>query len=126
MIQRLQTVYLFLVVLFSAIILMGKSIAYIMMPFAILMTLIMILSVIGIFMYKNRKRQRTIVISALIINIAALALVAYYYISSKQTGDTSAFNYRYLAPVLNLFFLILASRGIKKDDDLVKSYDRLR
>ncbi|MBP5708606.1 MAG: DUF4293 family protein, partial [Bacteroidales bacterium] len=73
MIQRLQTVYLFLVVLFSAIILMGKSIAYIMMPFAILMTLVMILSVIGIFMYKNRKRQRTIVISALIINIAALA-----------------------------------------------------
>ena len=86
----------------------------------------MILSVIGIFMYKNRKRQRTIVISALIIDIAALALVAYYYMASKQTGDTSVFNYRYLAPVLNLFFLILASRGIKKDDDLVKSYDRLR
>ena len=126
MIQRLQTVYLFLVVLFSAIILMGKSISYIMLPFAILMTLVMILSVIGIFMYKNRKRQRTIVNIALIINIAAMILVAYYYFSSKQTGDTSAFNYRYFAPVLNLFFLILASRGIKKDDDLVKSYDRLR
>lgn len=126
MIQRLQTVYLFLVVLFSAIILMGKSIAYIMMPFAILMALVMVLSVVGIFMYKNRKRQRSVVVSAIIIDIAALVLVAYYYISSKQTGDTSAFNYRYFAPALNLLFLIMASKGIKKDDDLVKSYDRLR
>lgn len=126
MIQRLQTVYLFLVVICSAIMIMGKSITYTMLPFAILMVLVMFLSVIGIFMYKNRKRQRSVVVAALIIDLAALALLAYYFISESKTGSVSIFNYRYIAPILNLIFLILASRGIKKDDDLVKSYDRLR
>jgi hypothetical protein len=34
--------------------------------------------------------------------------------------------FRMAIPLLQLIFSVLAWRGIKKDDDLVKSYDRLR
>jgi hypothetical protein len=34
--------------------------------------------------------------------------------------------YRIIMPLLSLIFLVLAYLGVKKDDELVKSYDRLR
>ena len=87
----------------------------------------MLVSVVGIFMYKKRKQQRMLVIIALFIDIVAIALGAYYlYLMKKGESNVMVLNFRIVIPVVNLILLLLASRGIKKDDDLVKSYDRLR
>ncbi|HHU35429.1 MAG TPA: DUF4293 domain-containing protein [Bacteroidetes bacterium] len=127
MIQRVQSLYLFLVVLLSAIMLTGGFISVYMMPLAILLIVIMLVSVVGIFMYKKRKQQRMLVIIALFIDIVAIALGAYYlYLMKKGESNVMVLNFRIVIPVVNLILLLLASRGIKKDDDLVKSYDRLR
>ncbi len=127
MIQRVQSLYLFLVVLLSAIMLTGGFISIYMMPLAILLIVIMLVSVVGIFMYKKRKQQRMLVIIALFIDIVAIALGAYYlYLMKKGESNVMVLNFRIVIPVVNLILLLLASRGIKKDDDLVKSYDRLR
>lgn len=127
MIQRVQSLYLFLVVLLSAIMLTGGFISVYMMPLAILLIVIMLVSVVGIFMYKKRKQQRMLVIIAVFIDIVAIALGAYYlYLMKKGESNVMVLNFRIVIPVVNLILLLLASRGIKKDDDLVKSYDRLR
>ncbi|MGI5913485.1 MAG: DUF4293 domain-containing protein [Bacteroidales bacterium] len=127
MIQRVQSLYLFLVVLLSAIMLTGGFISVYMMPLAILLIVIMLVSVVGIFMYKKRKQQRMLVIIAIFIDIVAIALGAYYlYLMKKGESNVMVLNFRIVIPVVNLILLLLASRGIKKDDDLVKSYDRLR
>ena len=87
----------------------------------------MLVSVVGIFMYKKRKQQRMLVIIAIFIDIVAIALGAYYlYLMKKGESNVMVLNFRIVIPVVNLILLLLASRGIKKDDDLVKSYDRLR
>ncbi len=123
----MQTLYLFLVVICSAIMLMGGYISTSMMPLAILLIVIMLISVIGIFMYKTRKQQRMLVLIAVFIDILAIGLEAYYlYLAQNGQNNVMVLNFRVVVPVVNLILLILASRGIKKDDDLVRSYDRLR
>jgi len=107
--------------------LMGGFISASMMPLAILLIVIMLVSVVAIFMYKRRKQQRMLVIIAVVIDIVAIALEAYYLYQAKNgQSNLMVLNFRVIIPVVNLILLLLASRGIKKDDDLVKSYDRLR
>lgn len=106
---------------------MGGFISASMMPLAILLIVIMLVSVVAIFMYKRRKQQRMLVIIAVVIDIVAIALEAYYLNQAKNgQSNLMVLNFRVIIPVVNLILLLLASRGIKKDDDLVKSYDRLR
>jgi hypothetical protein len=77
---------------------------------------------IDIFLYKNRKLQQRITILAIIVSLLNIFL---YY---EQTQKFVEGNYD-LTAVLSLaipVFLILAARGIYKDQKLVKSLDRLR
>lgn len=103
----------------------GGEIPTATLPFVIFVSFIAVIyiSVVAIFLYKKRKLQRTFVNIAIIINIAAILLKAYYMFFELEFTN---FALRTFLPLLNLLFLFLASKGIKRDDDLVKSYDRLR
>jgi peptidoglycan/LPS O-acetylase OafA/YrhL len=75
-----------------------------------------------IFLYKNRKQQLWLTILALMI--AFIDLVIYFMETKKFVSGTFS-----LSAVLALVvpvFLVLAVRGIWKDEKLVKSLDRLR
>ncbi len=77
---------------------------------------------LNIFNYKNRKRQFRSTVGLILISIMNLAL---YYEETKKFTEgnwslTAAF--AIIIPVL----LFLAARGIRKDQRLVKSLDRLR
>jgi Domain of unknown function (DUF4293) len=77
---------------------------------------------ISIFLYKNRKLQLRIVLVALIVSFLNIYL---YY---RETKNFVEGNYD-LSAVISLaipVFLLLALRGIYKDEKLVKSLDRLR
>lgn len=80
------------------------------------------------FYYKNRKRQISLCYAAVlgvIIYSFAIANTA-----RKVIGDIelSLDNYAVgaLLPSIAIFFIILASRGIRRDEKLVRSADRLR
>ena len=79
---------------------------------------------IDIFLYKNRKLQLRIAILGIVISVLNIFL---YY---KQTQNFLPNEGTYdLTAVLTLaipILLILAARGIYKDQKLVKSLDRLR
>lgn len=77
-----------------------------------------------IFQFNNRPRQmRWTFVGMLMICVQILALVLLtMQIKAADAGP----EYGGLAPVLALVFAWLAARQIKKDEDLVRSVDRIR
>lgn len=81
-------------------------------------------ALISIFLYKNRKLQLRIVLLSLlvsIINIVLFFVESKKYVAGEGNYDLTA-AFAFAVPV----FLFLAMRGIRKDEKLVKSLDRLR
>ena len=143
MIQRIQTVYLFLasivsgglifvfnlwktvkenifvVDLFSKEVVALKVIPSMFFASAIL-------SIVTIFLFKNRKLQFVIGRIIILINLFLLGLLI--YLSLTLSGETlvSEKGIGMFLPILAILLIVLANKAIKKDEDLVKSVDRLR
>jgi hypothetical protein len=155
MIQRIQSLYLFMTTILSLLFLNGSFLSFInktgdvfkigftgivrstpgqspeiigrALPLIIIIMLVTCLSVITIFLFKKRAIQ-LILSRILICLISGLILISLYYSYSVISKQDATFvpGIKTVLPVLQLIFSILAFRGIKKDDQLVKSYDRLR
>ncbi len=84
------------------------------------------LALLSIFLFKNRKNQFVVNRLNLILNLFLLGF--FVYRSLNLSGETlvSEKGIGMLIPVFSIVFLVLANRAIKKDEDLVKSVDRLR
>lgn len=85
-----------------------------------------LLSLIAIFNYKNRKFQFVLGRLNIILNFILLGFFVYQ--SLKVSGETavSEKGIGMLLPIVSIVLLALANKAIKKDEDLVKSVDRLR
>lgn len=88
------------------------------------------LSIIGIlvaafciFLYNNRPLQMKISMAGILLSIAQLAVAAYF---AFGTGVSTAIGIGFFLPILTVILYFLAYRGIKSDEDLVKSSNRLR
>jgi cytochrome bd-type quinol oxidase subunit 2 len=136
MLQRIQTVYLILVVLlmgalyfwFTSLqneageVVMDRSSIWTMLPiFASI-----VLAILAILNFK--KRQLQFVINRLNIILNFVLLGVFVYRSLMVSGETlvSEKGIGVLIPVISIVFLVLANKAIKRDEDLVKSVDRLR
>ena len=139
MIQRIQTVWLFLAALFAALTykfpfysgnvvnkekvqLFEKLLASSNFLVLIFTAGLIVGTIIIIFMYKNRKQQMWLTAAAAGLSIINIIL---YFTELKKfvSGNMSLTAVFALAiPV----FLLLAINGIWKDEKLVKSLDRLR
>ena len=81
-----------------------------------------------IFLYKDRKKQVMLSYIAIVLIIG----FSFWLIQTAKSwlGDITlqAENYGIgiMLPSISILFIILAIRGIKKDDRLIKSADRLR
>ena len=99
----------------------------------IVFMLIILLSLFCIFLFRNRKLQFRLTVLNIFLSIGAIIL-QYLKVSdtanSLQTGALHITEASYLPggffPILILIFLIMAARGIYKDEKLIKSLDRLR
>ena len=87
---------------------------------SILLTLLSILNF--------KKRQLQFVINRLSIILNFLLLGVFVYRSLTLSGETlvSEKGIGVLLPIISIVFLVMANKAIKKDEDLVKSVDRLR
>lgn len=83
----------------------------------------------AIFLFKNRIMQMRVTILSLVASIL-LPVVAYFLIYKEGTpvpaGVTVQDTLGMYLPALSICFSALALRFIKKDEQLVKSMDRLR
>lgn len=83
-----------------------------------------IASIISVFLYKNRKTQLRIVLVTLLVSI--INLVMFFTQTKKFVPGEGNYNLTAIFAIVVPVFLILAMRGIRKDEKLVKSLDRLR
>ena len=84
------------------------------------------LSLMAIFMYKNRQTQFVLGRLNIILNFILLGLFVYRSLNLSGETDVSEKGIGILLPIFSIVFLVLANKAIKKDEDLVKSVDRLR
>lgn len=153
MIQRIQSIYLFVTAILMAVTvfsplciisiadtttfqllttmgLEGKNgnIEFSTIALAIISGVTAFISLITIFLFRNRPTQ----IKLCYVNILLILLfyVSYYYYVSvsiaELEGIVSSFKYGSILPAISIIFILLASIQIKKDDKLVKSLNRIR
>ncbi|MCU0445440.1 MAG: DUF4293 domain-containing protein [Microscillaceae bacterium] len=82
-----------------------------------------------IFQYKNRVLQIKLCLLNTLLIVAALGLMMLFYYSGEalvKEPKYGAFAPGFYFPAIALIFNMLARRFIKKDEDLVRSMDRLR
>src|ERR1700733_11484783 len=139
MLQRIQSVWLLLAAIFAVLTIKFSfysgnievpgqpvSFQYLTATFSIWILIVTVaitcIAAIDIFLYKNRKLQGRLAILGILLSLLNIFL---YY---KQIHKFTIGNYdltAFLAIVIPIFFF-LASRGIYRDEKLVKSLNRLR
>lgn len=137
MIQRIQTLYLVLSFIITGVLpfvfplwstVDGKE--YLFMQnqlYVIIFGLSTTLSLLSIISYKKRQHQFVIGRLNIILNLILLGLFVYH--SLNLSGETPAVSEKGIGmflPILAIVLLGFANKAIKKDEDLVKSVDRLR
>jgi len=155
MIQRIQSLYLLLTTLLSLLFLNGSILNFInnsgsairitftgivkssegqgievinnLLPLSVIIVIIPVLSLITIFFFKNRNVQVWLsgILITLVAGIILISIYCSYLIITQYNGEIVP-GIKMALPLLLLILSILAFRGIRKDDRLVKSYDRLR
>jgi hypothetical protein len=97
-------------------------------PTSFLFGIILIINTIAIFKYKNRKQQfRLTTINFILILIYIILLAVDIYLGLRKiAGSDLLLKIPVVLPVIALIVDYLAMRGISKDENLVKSMDRLR
>ena len=137
MIQRIQTIYLLLAFVVTGVLLfffplwtMSDNKEYFFMQsqvYTIILGLSASLTLLGIVSYKKRQNQFVIGRLNIILNLILLGL--FVYRSLNLSGETPAVSEKGIGmflPAVAIVLLVLANKAIKKDEDLVKSVDRLR
>ncbi len=100
-------------------------------PFAAVLGVLAVLPLVAIAFFKDRKRQLRFV---RFVYLFALGTVAFAVITDRSIqvflagrGEVKiAYGPAFAAPLLVLLLAFLAERGIRKDEALIRSMDRLR
>jgi hypothetical protein len=136
MIQRIQTIYLLLATLVSAGLiflfplygdLQGTAVwAEDKILYIALFVASAVLSLLIIFLFKKRQLQFVLGRLNIILNFILLGVLIYQ--SQIISGGAAApeKDIGMLIPVISIVFIAMANKAIKRDEDLVKSVDRLR
>ncbi len=136
MIQRVQTVFLLIVAILAAVlpffaslwtlddgtVVFAKNETYISIAFYVSAAL----AFIAILLFKSRKNQFVVNRLNMICNLFILGFFVSRSLNLSGGTIVSEKGIGMLIPLFSIVFLVLANRFIKKDEDLVKSVDRLR
>ena len=85
------------------------------------------LSLLSILSHAKRQQQFVMGRLNMILNLILLGLFVYRSLNlSGETPEVSEKGIGMFLPIISIVMLVLANKAIKKDEDLVKSVDRLR
>ncbi len=93
-----------------------------------LVTLATVNSAANVFLFRNRTLQKKLCMLGIILALLILGLEVMQVEEIRQSLNPPAGRWQMgaLLPMLMIVFLTLAFIGIRKDDKLIKSLDRLR
>ncbi len=129
MLQRIQTIWIFLSVLGALFLNLTAQDFNILggnLLINISTVLLILAGLLSVFSYKNRKRQILLNNISLIINALLVGLLIYWLLNLPGGFDFPEKGIEPIFPFISLICLLLANVFIKKDERLVKSVDRLR
>jgi hypothetical protein len=122
MIQRIQTVYLLLITVLTVVTaIMSKNILY-----CLLFAIPGVISLITVFLYKNRKMQMLtgkILLITLIFLWWYICFIAWHVLHFTPDIPTAIM---FFTSMISVILAYLSVRAIQKDEKLVRSLDRLR
>ncbi len=131
MIQRIQSIYLLIAVISMTLISFKVPIYYLNETLFMaqddtklfVLTIVgALFSLLGLFMFKNRKFQMKLIRLTVLIQMIIGIRMFMLFIKFEVVLNNSFL----FIMVFTLITLIMAYRGVKKDDDLVRSIDRIR
>ncbi len=115
---------------------------YFILPLFALLSLIIAVSLIAIFVYKNRRVQLLLVRFMLLLLLSYIGIYFFYYLDvlEAKSGGLAYYEYGlaipstsiiiptiiFILPVIAAALLFMASHGIIRDEKLIRSADRLR
>lgn len=150
MLQRLQTIYLLLVVVLGTLLCFFSPVEFLMpdateyvrlmafdkWPLAVLTITIPLLALVIIFLYRRRLLQARLCIMNVILSLGYYALMALYIAfvlkGYEPLSDQSLLGADWYPtvwaalPLINIILTMMATRRILKDEALVRAADRLR
>lgn len=154
MIQRIQTLYLFIVVALMSLTLFlpvayftsDQGTIFTLNAFnisgvvgstwvlGVLLAIAALLPLVTIFLFKNRKLQVGLVAAEGVLLVGAIIFIALFYwliipdafTEANMVVAKSSFGWAAFLPVVSLIPTYLAGRAIFKDEVLVRSLDRIR
>jgi len=96
-------------------------------PLSVIVLLIPVLSLTAIFLFKNRRLQKKFTIGIIFLDMGLLLyLILFVFLLINRYNVELSPHVNLIIPPFVLILSILSYRGIKHDENLVKSYDRLR
>lgn len=84
------------------------------------------LYLIDIFLFRNFKAQKLVLGLGMWCNIASMGFVAYYNLAADSVGYNVFWSLGCYLMVAAFILAYLAQRYIHRDENLLRSYDRLR
>jgi len=130
MIQRIQSLFFFfsaiclIAIVYTFPVLQDKNVSYLLCahfpPVRLVVFFSSALSILAIFQFKSRNRQKFIATIARFLITVALILIVFVYREDKAIGIGL------LLLIIPFLSLIAANFFIKKDEKLVQSADRIR
>lgn len=153
MIQRIQTIYLALAAIISSTLTYVNIVDYVTTSgtyvlqmrgvfnslnlteasilenniFTVLVILTILLPIYTLFLYKKRKLQLKLTLGSMLLNVAVFGWI---FAIGNFTREFIDFKTEYslytLFPIFATIVLVLAYLAIKKDEDLIKSLNRIR
>jgi hypothetical protein len=92
-----------------------------------LIIIIPVVSVITLLLFKWRRIQKVLALVLVSLSSCLIILIAYYSFILMRNYDSELIpGFKMVLPLIILIASILAYKGISGDDNLIKSYDRLR
>ena len=133
MIQRIQTIYLLLIACLMSVVVFVPVVETLseIGEWCLLgvSAIAAVLSCVTVFFYKNRKKQIRfcrLITGLLVVFYLVLFLSNLSFPLNLSFLQDYGFRYTAGFPLIALLFNFLAIKGIKKDEKLVRSADRLR
>ena len=154
MIQRIQSIYLFVAAIVTAFTFIFPFAEYLKdnttyllnitgltnnstpntifnaYPLLLLVILCLIISIITILLYKNRILQARLCNLNILLYVMLIAGIFFYSDKAEQElgieGLLTTFKFGSIAPILSIILTFMANRAIRKDEALVRAADRIR
>ncbi len=154
MIQRIQTLYFLIALLLQVYILTGPIVEFTSdspvnyemsfkglevngddgailtektIPLMIIGSIIPLLILPALFLFRKRKIQMRLAIFSILLTIGFMCLSAWYIFYYKEKLSLGLiYSVRTVLPMVSAILLYLGFRGVLKDEVLISSYDRLR